>query len=259
MVLARAKHELPGVAPGNGDLGVMLPYTSLHHLLFHFGVPPVLVMTSGNRSGIPMVYRGEDALEVLGSVADALLIGERAIARRVDDSVVRLTAAGPVMIRRAREYAPRFVARLPAEGPVLALGGNLKSAVALVVDGRALFSEHLGDLETCEAQVAFEAAVEARLSMDGVSKTELIVAFDCHPDYRSAQFAETLPARRRVPLQHHRTYIAGVLAEREAPEARVVAGGVFQNAVLLEALKAALEAHGVPLWGPRAVPPNDGG
>ncbi|WP_252393456.1 hypothetical protein [Hydrogenibacillus sp. N12] len=85
-----------------------------------------------------------------------------------------------------------------------------------------LLSEHLGDLETDEAQVAFEAAVEALLSMGGVSKTEPIVAFDRHPDYRPAQFAETLPARRRVPVQRHRAYIAGVLAEREAPEARVV-------------------------------------
>ncbi|PTQ50784.1 MAG: [NiFe] hydrogenase metallocenter assembly protein HypF [Hydrogenibacillus schlegelii] len=157
------------------------------------------------------------ALVRLDSDGEAFLTApERPIDRRVDDSVVRLTASGPVMIQRARGDAPRFVARLPAEGPGLALGGALKSAVTLVVDGRALLSEHLGDLETDKAQSAFEAAVEALHSMSGVTKTERIVAFDRHPDYRPAQFAETLPARRRVPVQRHRAHIAGVLDEREA-------------------------------------------
>ena len=112
IVLAPARAELAGVAPDNDELGVMLPYTPLHHLLFAAGAPEVLVMTSANRSSEPIAYDDEDALERLAGIADAFLIGERPIARRVDDSVARAGAFGPVILRRARGYAPGAVATL---------------------------------------------------------------------------------------------------------------------------------------------------
>lgn len=222
IVLARARRLLPGVAPDNTDLGVMLPYTPLHHLLFHFGAPPVLVMTSANRSSEPIVYRDEDAVEALQGIADAWLIGERPIARRVDDSVVRVSAFGPIVLRRARGYAPLPVAPLPGTRPILAVGADLKNTVTLVVNGNAVMSQHLGDLDRYEAYTAFEQTVHDLLAMYDVPLAETIVAHDLHPEYRSAQFARGLEAGKHVGVQHHRAHVAAVLAERRALDKRVI-------------------------------------
>ena len=113
IVLGSGKVELAGVAPDNDELGVMLPYTPLNHLLFAAGAPDVLVMTSANRSSEPIAYEDHDALERLSGIADAFLIGERPIARRIDDSVARAGVFGPMILRRARGYAPGAVAMLP--------------------------------------------------------------------------------------------------------------------------------------------------
>ncbi|MFZ0792343.1 MAG: carbamoyltransferase HypF, partial [Candidatus Korobacteraceae bacterium] len=129
IVLAPAKSALPGVAPDNDDLGVMLPYTPLHHLLFAAGAPDVLVMTSANRSSKPIAYDEHDAFDRLAGVADAFLVGERPIARRVDDSVARIGTFGPAILRRSRGYAPGAVANLPIERPLLAVGADLKNSV----------------------------------------------------------------------------------------------------------------------------------
>ncbi len=135
----------------------MLPYTPLHHLLFAAGAPDVLVMTSANRSSEPIAYDDEDALHRLSGIADAFLIGQRPIARRVDDSVVRDGVFGPVILRRARGYAPGAVAAtFPSARPILALGADLKNTITLVVDGQAFVSQHIGDLEHYEAFLAFQ-------------------------------------------------------------------------------------------------------
>src|SRR6185312_12277428 len=115
IVLAPAKVTLPGVAPDNSELGVMLPYTPLHHLLFAAGAPEVLVMTSANRSSEPIAYEDADALSSLSGIADAFLIGQRPIARRIDDSVARAGTFGPAILRRSRGYAPGVVATLPVK------------------------------------------------------------------------------------------------------------------------------------------------
>ncbi|OXB91731.1 carbamoyltransferase HypF [Parageobacillus galactosidasius] len=222
IVLARARRLLPGVAPDNSDLGVMLPYTPLHHLLFHFGAPDVLVMTSANRSSEPIVYQDEDALKSLQGIADAWLIGERPIARRVDDSVVRVSAFGPAVLRRARGYAPLPVAQLPSDRPILAVGADLKNTVTLVVNGKAIMSQHLGDLDRYEAYTAFEQTVYDLLSMYDVPLEETIVAYDLHPDYRSTAFAHRLETYKHLGIQHHRAHVASVLAERNALEKQVI-------------------------------------
>ena len=147
---------LPGVAPGNCEFGVMLPYAPLHHLLFEAGAPEVLVMTSANRSSEPIAYEDADARQRLSGLADAFLIGERPIARRVDDSVARAGAFGPVILRRSRGYAPGAVANLPVQLPILATGADLKNTVTLVVDGQAFVSQHIGDLDHYEARQSFE-------------------------------------------------------------------------------------------------------
>jgi hydrogenase maturation protein HypF len=212
IVLAPSLAVLPGVAPDMDRLGVMLPYTPLHHLLFAAGAPDVLVMTSANRSSEPIAYRDADAFDRLAGIADAFLVGDRPIARRVDDSVIR---PGPMMLRRARGYAPGAVATLPTSRPVLALGADLKNTITLVVDGQAFMSQHIGDLEHYEAHKAFEATIDDLLRLYEVRETDLQVVCDAHPQYRS-----TRPGASTV--QHHRAHIASVLAERGAWHERVL-------------------------------------
>ncbi len=214
IVLAPKKLELAGVAPGNDEFGVMLPYTPLQQLLFSSGAPEVLVMTSANRSSEPIAYEDHDALEQLGGIADAFLIGERAIARRVDDSIVRAGAFGPMILRRARGYAPAAAAVLPVKRPLLALGADLKNTVTLVVDGQAFVSQHIGDLEHYQAFRAFEETVRDLVAMYDVRWEDLVVAHDCHPQYVSTSYALTLPSSKKFAVQHHRAHLASVLAER---------------------------------------------
>jgi hydrogenase maturation protein HypF len=217
IVLAAAKVQLPQVTPDTNELGVMLAYTPLHHLLFAAGTPEVLVMTSANRSSEPIAYADEDALERLSGIADAFLIGERPIARRVDDSVARVGALGPVILRRARGYAPGAVVKLPCRRPILALGADLKNTVTLVVEGQAFVSQHIGDLEHYQAFQAFEETIRDLVAMYDVRWGDLLIAHDLHPQYRSTVHANGLPvSRSTLAIQHHRAHIASVLAEHEA-------------------------------------------
>ena len=222
IVLGKAKLELPEVAPGNDELGVMLPYTPLQHLLFAAGAPDVLVMTSANRSSEPIAYTEEDAFDRLSGVADAYLVGERPIARRVDDSVARVGAFGPVILRRSRGYAPGAVATLPITQPLLAVGPDLKNTVTLVVNGQAFVSQHIGDLDHYQAFQAFQETIRDLIAMYDVSWDELVVAHDAHPQYLSTTFALGLPSARTIAAQHHRAHIASVLAEREQWDKRVL-------------------------------------
>ena len=222
IVLAPAKVELSGVAPGNTEFGVMLPYTPLHHLLFAAGAPDILVMTSANRSSEPIAYDDEDALQSLARVADAFLMGERPIARRVDDSVARAGTFGPAILRRARGYAPGAVARLPIKRPLLAVGADLKNTVTLAVGGQAFVSQHIGDLERYQAFRAFEETIHDLIAMYEVRWDDLLVVHDLHPQYASTTHALALPGAEKVGVQHHRAHLASVLAERGEWEKRML-------------------------------------
>jgi hydrogenase maturation protein HypF len=222
IVLAPAKVELAGVAPGNSELGIMLPYAPLHHLLFAAGSPDVLVMTSANRSSEPIAYQDADAREQLAGIADAFLIGERPIARRVDDSVSRAGAFGPMILRRSRGYAPGVAATIPVSHPILALGADLKNTITLVVQGQAFVSQHIGDLDHYGSMQAFEQTIRDLVSMYEVAWDDVTVAHDLHPEYVSSIHARGLPSRSKCAIQHHRAHIASVLAEREAWEERVI-------------------------------------
>ncbi len=223
IVLALAKAELPGVAPENDELGVVLPYTPLHHLLFAAGAPDVLVMTSANRSSEPIAYQDDDALHQLSGIADGFLIGERPIARRVDDSVARAGVFGPTILRRARGYAPGAAATFPTDRHILALGADLKNTITLVVDGQAFVSQHIGDLDHYESFCSFRETIQDLLSMYEIDSHELLLVHDSHPQYVSTAQALELPAREKCSVQHHRAHIASVLAERGAWDQRVIA------------------------------------
>ncbi|MGD0402984.1 MAG: carbamoyltransferase HypF [Candidatus Acidiferrales bacterium] len=222
IVIAPAKINLAGVAPDNHELGVMLPYTPLHHLLFAAGAPEALVMTSANRSSEPIAFDDSEALDRLADIADAFLIGERPIARRVDDSIARAGVFGPTVLRRARGYAPGAVAVFPSKRPILAVGADLKNSITLVVDGQAFVSQHIGDLEHFQSLQAFQKTIEDLVSMYEVRREELLVVHDCHPDYASVAHAAALSCSEKGSVQHHRAHIASVLAERGEFQKRVV-------------------------------------
>ena len=204
----------PWVAPGVPTVGVMLPYTPLHALLLEaFGGP--LVMTSGNLTDEPMAYEDAEALERLGGIADAFLSHDRAIVMRCDDSVVRWTRRRPLMIRRARGYAPQpvFLA-FSVAAPVLALGAHQKNAICLARGGHGFMSHHLGDLDTPQAVAALEEAVGHYERLFEIEPE--IVACDLHPDYRSSRLAESIAEARGLPLlriQHHHAHAMSVAAE----------------------------------------------
>lgn len=226
IVLAPAKAAnnsvAKAVAPDNIELGVMLPYTPLHHLLFAAGAPEAMVMTSANRSSEPIAYEDDEALDRLSEIADAFLIGERPIARRVDDSVARAGAFGPVILRRARGYAPGAVATIPSARPILAVGGDLKNAITLVVDGQAFVSQHIGDLADYQSRRAFHETIQDLMAMYEVRREELLVAHDAHPEYLSTAEALQLGASEAVAVQHHRAHVASVIAERGKWDKKIV-------------------------------------
>lgn len=213
IVLAPARVELDGVAPGMADLGLMLPYAPVHVMLFAAGAPQVLVLTSANRSSEPIAYEDDDAITRLAGIADGFLVGDRPIHRRVDDSVATVRNGRPFVVRRSRGLAPAPVATLATRRPILAVGADLKNAVALAVNGDVVLSPHVGDLGDLAADRAFRETIDDLLEMHRVDRRELVVAHDLHPEYVSTRAALELEAAAHVSVQHHEAHIASVLLE----------------------------------------------
>jgi hydrogenase maturation protein HypF len=208
------------VAPGHPCLGVMLPYTPLHHLLLHAVEAMPLVMTSGNRSDEPIAYEDGDALERLAAVADVFLTHDRPIAIRCDDSVTRIAAGAELPVRRSRGYAPEpFHLPRPCPRPSLALGGQLKATFALGRGRHAVLSHHLGDLDHYEALRAYEQAIAYYEQLFAI-RPELIV-HDLHPDYASTRYAlerATSGGTLCLGVQHHEAHVASCMAEHGLDE-----------------------------------------
>jgi hydrogenase maturation protein HypF len=222
----------PEVAPDNPDLGLMLPYTPLHVLLFGLpGDPPgpdALVMTSGNLSGEPIVIDDDEALVRLGRIADAWLRHDRPIRVPCDDAVSRHADGAELPIRRSRGYAPLPIA-LPFEvPPMLATGADLKNTCALASGRYAWVSQHIGDMDdlaTIEALTATEAHLE---ELTGVRPGALVA--DLHPDYRSSGWAREHADGRPVRfVQHHHAHIASVMAEHGLDADERVIGVAFDG------------------------------
>jgi hydrogenase maturation protein HypF len=218
---------LPGVCDGMARLGVMLPYTPLHYLLFHeyAGRPagstwldafdsPALVMTSANPCGEPLVADNAEAVRRLGGIADALLVHDRAIVVRCDDSVLQHAGGQMQFVRRARGYVPRAI-RLQADGPVvLAVGAHLKNTLCITRGDEAFISQHIGTLDNAATRAMFDEVAQHLLGLLQVQP--VVLAHDLHPDFHSTRYAQTLAARLDVPciaVQHHHAHIAAVAAE----------------------------------------------
>jgi hydrogenase maturation protein HypF len=253
---------VPSVAPGVQELGVMLPYTPLHHLLLadlgegaidtgtaNYSAtvgdtgpacteipqrprrePTTLVMTSGNTSEEPIAYRDEDALARLRDIADLLLVHDRPIQTRTDDSVVRMVDApgGPrkLTLRRSRGYVPAGIP-LPdnAAHPILACGGELKNTFCLAKGPRAWVSHHIGDLENYETLRSFTEGIEHLQRLLGVEPE--VVVHDHHPEYLSTKYAMDRDTERLIGVQHHHAHLAACLAEHGEEGSAV--GAIFDG------------------------------
>ena len=222
---------LSGVAPGLAWLGVMLPYTPIHYLLFHEaagrpsgtawldrGCELALVMTSANPGGEPLVTRNEEAFARLSGIADAFLLHDRDIVTRCDDSVLRVAGERPAprfqFVRRARGYTPRAI-RLAGAGPsIVALGGHFKSTICVTRGDEAFVSQHVGELDNAPTASALIDTVEHLVSILAIEPEQ--VAHDLHADYFSTRHAARLAQRWGVPargIQHHHAHIAAITAE----------------------------------------------
>jgi hydrogenase maturation protein HypF len=218
----RSLFTLPDeIAPNNPNLGVMLPYTPLHHLLLaELGFP--VVATSGNRSGEPIWIDETQALTTLAGIADIFLVHNRPIARPVDDSIVQIVNGRSSLLRRARGYAPMPISlgdiETTSDETILAVGGHLKNTVALYVNRQLFVSQYIGDLDCVPTGDRFRSTIQELCSL--YNTTPSIVVCDDHPDYYSTQFAQTLattdaPQPRLISVQHHYAHVLSCLADNQ--------------------------------------------
>lgn len=199
------------IAPGNPLVGVLIAYTPLHHLLLEAFAGP-LVMTSGNLSEEPMAAGDTEARERLAGIADLFLAHDREIENRCDDSVARVIAGLPTLLRRSRGYVPRAIPlRLPVSRPILACGAQLKNTFCLAQGSEAWLGPHIGDLDNLEACRAFEEQVERLQRFLGIRPEA--IAHDLHPDYVSTGYALRRPEPLKIGVQHHHAHVLSALAE----------------------------------------------
>ncbi len=200
----------PSIAPRNRQLGLMLAYSPLHHLLLADAARP-LVMTSGNLSDEPIAFTNADALARLGGIADLLVLHDRDIHTRCDDSVVAIVAGAPTPIRRSRGYVPNAIALAhPLATRVLATGALLKNTFCLASGTQAFLGPHIGDLENLETYDSFTSGIELFQRFVGI--TPELVACDMHPDYMSTMYAQ---GRKEpvIAVQHHHAHVVAAMAE----------------------------------------------
>ncbi|KRP93820.1 carbamoyltransferase [Bradyrhizobium yuanmingense] len=219
IVLLPSRNKVaPAIAPGLSRVGVMLPVTPLHHLIFHALSSPeanswsgtVIVATSANLCGEPLLIDNAQALRRLKAIADLVVTHDRDILTHADDSVVSVVAGRPQFIRRARGYVPEPIRLERPVPPVLAVGATLKSTITITRDNQAFVSQHIGDLNTAEGVRAFEKTIRHLTSSLDVEP--VVIAHDLHPDMASTRFAEA-NSRKLVAVQHHHAHAAAVIAE----------------------------------------------
>ncbi len=220
IVLIRRKDNSPicsDVAPGNNYIGVMLPYTPLHHIVMREVAIP-LVMTSGNISEEPIAYKDDEAFERLAAIADYFLVHNRDIHMRCDDSVGAVLNKRHTMLRRSRGYVPYPVKlNIHAQKNTLATGGHLKNTFCFIKNDFAFFSHHIGDLENYETLRSFTQGIEHFKNLFSI--TPEILAYDMHPEYLSTKYALESEIPVKIPVQHHHAHIVSCMAENDLNEA----------------------------------------
>jgi hydrogenase maturation protein HypF len=210
----------PSVAPGQNTFGFILPYTPLHHLILKRMNRPI-VFTSGNISDEPQCIDNDEARKKLGEITDYFLFHDREIVNRVDDSIVRVIADKVQIIRRARGYAPAAI-ELPDEfkkaPPILAMGGELKNTFCLLDNGKAILSQHLGDLENAATFQEYKETLNLYLNL--FEHKPEVIAVDKHPEYLSTKLGKELAHandKKLVEIQHHHAHVAACMVENQLP------------------------------------------
>ncbi|MBE9106283.1 carbamoyltransferase HypF [Nostoc cf. edaphicum LEGE 07299] len=244
LLQAIGKKVAPSIASGQSTLGFMLPYTPLHHLILRRMNRPI-VLTSGNLADEPQCIDNDEAREKLGTIADYFLFHNREIINRVDDSVVRVVGDKVQTIRRARGYAPAAIS-LPSGfdnvPQILAMGSELKNTFCLLREGKAILSQHLGDLENAAAFNAYQENLNLYLNL--FEHQPEIIAIDKHPEYLSSKLGKELADTNKIkiyPIQHHHAHIAACMAENGIP--------LDSPPILGIALDGLGYGHNGTLWG----------
>ncbi|MEM2905465.1 MAG: carbamoyltransferase HypF [Candidatus Bathyarchaeia archaeon] len=218
-------HLSPLISPGLHNVGVMLPYTGLHLMLFDQVREPAFVMTSANAPGEPIIARNEDAFKRMASYVDYFLVHNREVAHRCDDSVIRLVAGEEAIIRRSRGYAPAPITLgLTARRTVLALGGDLNVTTCVLMKDKAFLSQHIGDIERLETLQFLESAARHLLELTRANVE--VIACDLHPGFLGSRLAERLGEEWNCPVvkvQHHHAHALSLMAEHSLDELVAVA------------------------------------
>ena len=227
VVLLRKRHRVISdlVAPGLDTVGVMLPYTGIQTILFKRLNEPALVMTSGNRRGLPMVITNQAAFDELGGLADYFLLHNRDIINRSDDSVLRIIQGTPAFTRRSRGYVPDPIDIPIRKGIGIALGAELRNAAAIGTNGKAFMTQYLGDITSLEGVESEKKAVQSMRDLLNITCNPDVMACDLHPSYMTSQIAEEMSQEMEVPLvksQHHHAHITSVMAENSIKDEEVL-------------------------------------
>ncbi|MEW6181887.1 MAG: carbamoyltransferase HypF [Bacillota bacterium] len=228
IVILQRRHDtlLPQeLTPGLKTLGAMLPYTPLHLMLLQ-GPFVCLVMTSGNYSELPLCKDNERVFQELGGIPDYILLHDRPIVNRCDDSVTAVMDGEAQVFRRSRGYVPRPVMVPAGDGPtVLGIGGEMKNTFCLLRRGQAFQSQYIGDLDSLEGEENLFSSMVNFQRLLGIEPE--VIGYDLHPGYSSSRIAETIPARMRFGVQHHHAHMAACMAENgcEVPAMGVILDG----------------------------------
>ena len=244
VVLLRKRHRVISdlVAPGLDTVGVMLPYTGIQTMLFKRLNEPALVMTSGNRRGLPMVISNEAAIKELGGLANYFLLHNRKIINRSDDSVLRVIREKTAFTRRSRGYVPDPINIPVSKGIGIAFGAELRNAAAIGTNGKVFMTQYLGDVTNLEGIESENDAIHAMRDLLNITCNPDVMACDLHPDYMTSQMAEVMSQEMDVPLvrsQHHHAHITSVMAEN----------GIKDEEVLGIALDGAGYGEDGQIWG----------
>ncbi len=222
----------PGVAPGNNKLGFMLPYTPLHLLLMEPSpdFPKALVMTSGNLAEEPVIHQNQVAREKLSSIADAFLMHNRPIHRRIDDSVFTMVEGQPYPIRRARGFAPTPISTSQSLPQVLGAGPQMKNTFCLTRDKYAFISHYIGEMENWETYQDYRQAISDYQTLFRISPQA--IGYDLHPDYAATRYTlERIQAEglKGYPVQHHHAHLAACMVEHHIDPQQKIAGLIFDG------------------------------
>jgi hydrogenase maturation protein HypF len=235
IVLLRKKHGVISelVAPGLDTVGVMLPYTGIQTMLFKRLSEPALVMTSGNKKGLPMAISNNAAFDELGGIADYYLLHNREIVNRCDDSVFRLIEGNTAFIRRSRGYVPDPIETPLKKGIGIAVGAELRNAAAVATNGKVFMTQYLGDTDTLEGLRFEEEALQTMRDLLNITRDPDVMGCDLHPGYMTSQRAEVISRETGVTLvrsQHHHAHIVSVMAENNVSRDDEVLGIALDGA-----------------------------